>query len=39
MNNGIIIFNDPKDFLQVMEDLQEQYNKHHEGAVETNVKL
>lgn len=27
----ILIFEDPKDFLQVMEDLQDQYNKNLES--------
>ena len=34
---GILIFNNAEDFLQVMEDLQEHYLKQHEGAVENNV--
>ena len=29
--NKILIFEDPQDFLRVMEDLQEQYNKNLES--------
>ena len=36
---GILVFNNAEDFLQVMEDLQEHYIKQNEGAVETNAKL
>jgi len=39
MESGILIFNEAEDFIKFMEDLQEQYNKQHEGAAETNVKL
>lgn len=34
---GILIIDNPEDFLQVMEELQEQYLKQHEGAVEKDV--
>lgn len=39
MNEKVLIFDNAEDFLQVMEDLQEQYIKQNEGAVETNAKL
>ena len=31
---GIFIFEDPEEFLKVMEDLQEQYNKFHDDGDE-----
>lgn len=37
MEAGILIFNEAEDFLKFMEDLQEQYLKKHEGAVEKDV--
>lgn len=34
MGNKVLIFPDPEDFLQFMDQLQEEYNKtHEEGAV------
>ena len=37
MENKILIFDNPEDFIQVMENLQEQYLIQHEGAEEDNV--
>ena len=33
MENKVLIFPDPEDFLQFMEQLQEEYNKAEEGVV------
>lgn len=30
--NKVLIFENPQDFLQVMEDLQREYNKRHENT-------
>ena len=38
MNEGIIIFNNPEDFLKVMEQLQENYlNSTDEEGVDYNI--
>lgn len=37
MENKLLIFDNAEDFLQVLEDLQEQYLNQHEKGVETNV--
>ncbi|MBR3348306.1 MAG: hypothetical protein IKG36_02725 [Mycoplasmataceae bacterium] len=34
---GILIFNDPEDFLQFMEDLQEKYLAAKEEGVDYNI--
>ena len=33
MESGILIFKEAEDFIKVMEDLQEAYNKQHEEGV------
>ena len=36
MENKVLIFPDPEDFLQFMEQLQEEYNKKNEEGVVNN---
>lgn len=33
MNEGILIFNEAEDFLQFMDQVQQEYNKTEEGVV------